>query len=88
MTMKYNPSMLKLAREYRGLSHFQIAWIIDKSTFRAKRLETEWGIPSEDELKRLSDGLDFPEDFFFQESDPIMTAPVFMCKIDMGESIR
>jgi Zn-dependent peptidase ImmA (M78 family)/transcriptional regulator with XRE-family HTH domain len=66
--MKLNPEMVVLAREYRGYTQEQLAFRSKFSQPKIARLES--GVSSEltpDELKKLAEALQFPNDFFMQD---------------------
>lgn len=65
-TDKFNPSMLVLARETRGLSQSDLAEMILITQGKLSKIESGIMPVSSSELSTISQKLNYPEDFFFQ----------------------
>lgn len=63
---EFNPQMLQVARESRGMSMSALARSASMTANKVFRLEVADWQPTEDELRRLSFALRFPVEFFFQ----------------------
>lgn len=65
---KFNGQNLKLARQYNGLTISELAKKINISSQAESQYELGQTMPQFDNLLKLSEALNFPTTFFFQES--------------------
>jgi Zn-dependent peptidase ImmA (M78 family) len=61
---RFNADMLVLAREVRALSQDELADKAGLSQSKVSKIEASLLTPSDDDLKRLSECLNFPQEFF------------------------
>ncbi len=73
MSTTFNPQMLTLARESRGLTQGDLAGLLGVSQGKISKYESGLLSVSPDVLKALSKQLDYPPDFFLQQ-DPVRGA--------------
>ena len=64
--MHFNPEMLILARESRGLSQTDLAKLLSIAQGTISKIESGLLLPSADLLKVAAERLDYPDDFFAQ----------------------
>ncbi len=67
---KFNPFMMMLAREARGLTQVELAARLKLAQGTLSKYETGFGEPPEDFVSALSEGLRFPKNFFFEPGRP------------------
>jgi Zn-dependent peptidase ImmA (M78 family)/transcriptional regulator with XRE-family HTH domain len=63
----FNPEMLILAREARGLTQTQVAAAVGAQQGTISKTEAGLALPADQTLEKLSDALGFPVDFFYQQ---------------------
>lgn len=63
----FNPEMLILAREARGLTQKQVAESIGIQQGTISKIEAGLAAPADPILEKLAESLDFPIDFFYQQ---------------------
>jgi Zn-dependent peptidase ImmA (M78 family)/transcriptional regulator with XRE-family HTH domain len=76
MLAQFNPDMLKLARDIRGLTQAELAQQAGFTQALVSKVENSLGQPSEDVIGKLVEVLDFPATFFAQ-SDRMEGFPHF-----------
>ena len=72
---RINPTMVMLARDSRAFTQAALAEALRVSQGTLSKLENEQFIPSDDLLKRLSEVLDYPVEFFSEE-EPFKSLPI------------
>jgi Zn-dependent peptidase ImmA (M78 family) len=73
MSATFNPQMLTLARESRGMTQGELARVLCVTQGKISKYESGMLSVSPDDLKSLSKQLDYPPEFFFQQ-EPIKGA--------------
>jgi Zn-dependent peptidase ImmA (M78 family)/DNA-binding XRE family transcriptional regulator len=69
MALPFNPKLLILARQARGLSQADIAERTQINQGFISKIENGLKEPPKDAVKRFSELLDFPESFFYQDEE-------------------
>lgn len=73
--MTFNPDMLILARESRGMTQTQLADALRLSQAKVSKLEAGMGAVSDDDIKKMSRALRYPESFFHQNETRLGLGP-------------
>jgi len=77
MSKKFNPEMLIIARESRGLTQSKLSRLLSVSQGKISKIESGLLGVTHDMLENLSDKLDYPEKFFYAEEQ------VYGCGVSM-----
>ncbi len=73
----FNPALLKLAREERGLSQKELAEALSIQQSSVCKYEAGDLIPSNETIESVSKLFDYPSTFFFQDDLPVYSGLIF-----------
>lgn len=76
METRFNYQMLELARSSRGITQKELANLINRTQAAVSQWEHNLREPNEEDISLLSDALNYPKSFFYQQEIDVYLPPV------------